>query len=106
MIIQIDLNGNTVIEKFNTYTEVNTHFDKQLHPRIIKLMNRDAKDIEAHGYLWAKVDPEGKTNEQIESEALLQVRDFILQRLFSTINVYEKSWNKETIEKLIFAIGN
>ncbi len=102
MIIQIDLAGKTVIEKFKSLSAVNNHWDKEIHPNIVKLMKRDSKITHAHGFLWANLPGyEPVSNEITEKMALEQVQDLVLQNLMSNVNVFEKQWNIDKIKRLI-----
>ncbi len=105
MIIQIDLAGKEVIEKFDTLTAVNKHWGKAIHPNILKLLKRDTKIASSQGFLWASLrDIDGKSNKQIEKEALEQVQDLVLQNLMSTVSVFENKWKLSKVEKLIASI--
>lgn len=107
MIIQIDLAGVTVIEKFKSLTDVNKHWDREIHPNIVKLLKRDTKITSSHGFLWASIGIFGdKSNEDIEKEALEQVQDIVLQNLMSNVNVFDKRWSIDKIEKLILELKN
>ena len=105
MILQIDIQGKTVIEKFDNLMRVNEHFDKQLHGNISSMLSRSTKRHHVEGFLWTKVDPTGKTNEQIEAEGLQNVQELVLQKIVSCLNVFDKKFTQEQIEKLIFELS-
>lgn len=104
MILQIDTQGKTVIEKFDNTARVSEHFDKEMGSRISTLLARNTKLSSVDGFLWAKVSVQKKTDDEIEKEALEQVQDFVLQMIINNLNVFDKNFTPKAIEKLILKL--